>query len=280
MATYQQQPFNEYSSVSGGGFDNSQASAGKPNSAGGQTTATLTPVTIKQILEAKQFVQDGPYVVNNIELHNICFVGVVRNVVDHTANVNVTVEDGTGQLEFRQWSNDQKDIERASQGEKGEYNSEVSQQFQIGSYVKVFATLREFGGKMNIQYALVKPIENFNEVIAHHLSAIKCYALANGKLAHPTSAVGTGTSTGQESNAQSLFVQDNDFSNAKPATQRILDFCRDQCRDKDANTFSVHTKLIAQSLGMLEDDVRMHCQTLTEQGFIYPTFDENSYFTL
>ncbi|AEY96041.1 FADL176Wp [Eremothecium gossypii FDAG1] len=275
MATYQQ-PFNEFSTVTGGGFD-SQASAGRPGSTGGQSTATLTPVTIKQILEAKQQVQDGPYVVHSMELHNICFVGVVRNVVDNTANVNVTVEDGTGQIEFRQWSNDQKDMERASQGETAEYNSELSQQFQIGNYVKVFATLREFGGKMNIQYALVKPVENFNEVLAHHLAAIKCYALANGRLAPPAAPFNAAAGA---QGGQSLFVQDNDYNSAKPATQRILDFCRDQCKDKDANTFSVHTKFIAQSLSMLEDDVRMHCQTLTEQGFIYPTFDENSYFTL
>ncbi|AMD18603.1 HBL299Wp [Eremothecium sinecaudum] len=279
MASYQQQPFNEYSTVTGGGFDNSQASSGKPGSAGGQSTATLTPVTIKQILEARQLMQDGPYVVSNIELHNISFVGVVRNVVDHTANVSVTVEDGTGQIEFRQWSNDQKDMERASQGDNAVYDSEVSQQFQIGTYVKVFATLREFGGKMNIQYAIVKRVDNFNEVIAHHLSAMKCFAIANGKMSSPQSAANLDENS-ETLGGQSLFVQDNDFGNGKPVTQRILDFCRDQCRDKDANTFSVHTKLISQSLGMLEDDVRMHCQTLTEQGFIYPTFDENSYFTL
>lgn len=264
--------------MTGGGFDNSQSSGNKLGISGAQSSATLTPLTIKQILEARQLVQDGPYVVHNIELHNICFVGVVRNVVDHTANVNVTVEDGSGQIEFRQWSTDQRDIEQANQGDNAGYDSEVSQQFQIGTYVKVFATLREFGGKMNIQYALVRRIENFNEVIAHHLAAIKCYAIANEKMANPTTY--RGVTGDNKFGGQNLFIHDNEFDNAKPATQRILEFCREQCKDKDANIFSVHTKLISQSLNMLDEDVRMHCQTLTEQGFIYPTFDENSYFTL
>lgn len=260
--------------MSAGGFDHTDIDNSKPSSAGTQSTSTLVPITIKQILNAKQTIQDGPYTVNNLELNHICFVGVVRNVVDHTANITLTVEDGTGQIEFKKWSNDLQDLAQADHGENDTYSSQAAQEYQIGTYVKIFASLREFGGKMNIQFAVVKNIESFNQVISHHLEAMRCYAVANGLL--PSSS--NESQDGKSGNNQNLFVQDTE--EPKTNLEKILDFCRQQCAGKDSNSFSVHTKLISQSLGLLEDDVRMYCQTLTEQGFIYPTFDEFSYFTL
>lgn len=281
MATYQ--PYNEYSTVTGGGFDSSQNSNKAPNSAGSNSSSTLTPVTIKQITESKQLVQDGPFVIHNLELHHVSFVGVVRNVIDHTASINLTIEDGTGQIEVRKWSDDSGDIANASQPDENtnegnqNYNSQVAQLYQVGTYVKVFGALREFSGKKNVQYAVIKPVDSFNDVIAHHLAAIKCHAIANGKIQSETQH---GDKAFGQDQQQSLFVQDTSDGEPKTALQRILEFCKQQCKNKDANNFAVHTKLIAQSLGMIEDDVRMYCQTLTEQGFIYPTFDDCSYFVL
>lgn len=237
-------------------------------------------MTIKQVIESKQLVQDGPFVINNLELHHVSFVGVVRNVVDHTANINLTIEDGTGQIEVRKWSDESSDMANAAQQEEnqdGPYNSQVAQMYQVGTYVKVYGALREFSGKKNVQFAVIKPIESFNEVVAHHLEAMKWHAIANGLLESP--GIHASANIQQSGEQQSLFVQDN-ANDPKTALQRILDFCKQQCDGKDANDFAVHTKLISQSLGILEDDVRMYCQTLTEQGFIYPTFDDNSYFIL
>ncbi|BAP71910.1 replication factor A protein 2 [Kluyveromyces marxianus] len=224
---------------------------------------------------AKQHVQDGPYVFMNQELHHVSFVGVIRNVADNTSNVTLTVEDGTGQIEFRKWTNDSNDMSHASQGEPNdEYNSQVAQDYSVGKYIKVYASLREFSGKMNVQYAVVKKIETFNEVLAHHLEVMKAFATMNGTL----STGGAESSNTINADGNGLFVQDNEPP--KSATEKVLDFIRAQCAGKDSNSFSVQTKLIAQSLNMLEDDVRMYCQTLTEQGYIYPTFDEFTFFIL
>ncbi|SCU98718.1 LAFA_0G19768g1_1 [Lachancea sp. 'fantastica'] len=284
------QPYNEFSSVSGGGggggFENSQGNSSRPATGGG-SQSTLMPVTIKQVLESKQMVQDGPFVIQNLELHHVVFVGVVRNVVDKTSNITLTIEDGTGQIDVRQWTADPTDIANANeQGEKqeGSYSSQISQMYQVGKYVKVFGALREFSGKKNVQYAVVKPIESFNDVIAHHLSAMKCHAIANGSMQSPaypntdaTELTGTNQQPAQD---QSLFVQDNSAGDPKPALHKILEFCAAQCEGKDASNFAVHTKLIEQSLGITEADVKMYCQTLVDQGFIYPTFDDSSFFVL
>ncbi|CUS25005.1 LAQU0S23e00892g1_1 [Lachancea quebecensis] len=278
MATYQ--PYNEFSTVSGGGFDNSQSS-GRPNSGNGGSgsSSTLTPVTIKQVQESKQMVQDGPFVVNNLELHHVSFVGVVRNVVDNTSNINLTIEDGTGQIEVRKWSDDSNDMANAAQDEQPDAaeSSQVAQMYEVGTYVRVFGALREFSGKKNVQFAVIKPVENFNEVITHYLEAMKWHAIANGKLESPVNPQPNSEQAGEE---QNLFVQDNSASEPKTALHKILEFCTAQCEGKDASSFAVHTKLIAQSLALSEPDVKMFCQTLVDQGFIYPTFDDSSFFVL
>ena len=149
--------------------------------------------------------------------------------------------------------------------------------YEVGTYVKVFGALREFGGKKNVQFAVIKQVDNFNEVISHFLEAIKWHAIANGKF---ESAAYQQPANQQQGEEQNLFVQDNSANEPKTALHRILDFCSAQCEGKDASNFAVHTKLIAQSLGLAEPDVKMYCQTLIDQGFIYPTFDDSSFFVL
>ena len=240
---------------------------------------TLTPVTIKQILQSQQQVQDGPFVIDQQELFHVSFVGVVRNIVDETSNVRLTIEDGTGQIDVKKWSADPNDV-AASQDEnlKKNYSSQVAQQYHIGTYVKVFGALKEFGGKQHVQYALIKNIESFNEVITHHLEVIKWFTISNGKFS-PSKANADEQAT-TSNNGPSLFVRESDSHDTGNPLQRVLAFCREQCAGKDPNNFAVQVQLIAQSLNLDETTVRDCCTTLTEQGFIYPTINDSKFFAL
>lgn len=274
MATYQ--PYTEFSNVSGGGFETDRPGS-NDNGQNTNSVTTLTPVTIKQIVESRQNVQYGPFVSHGQELHHVCFVGVVRNITDHTSNIFLTLEDGTSQIEVRKWSDDTSDVAQANQeGASGTHSSQVAQQYKIGTYVKVFGALKEFGGKKNIQYAVIKSIESYNEVLAHHLETIKCHAIANRKM---KSSVDGGEN---DTDGQSLFVneQTNQGNRDEAPLQRILTFCREQCEGKDANSFAVPVPLISQTLNLEEEIVRNCCTTLIEQGFIYPTFDDDHFFAL
>lgn len=232
-------------------------------------------MTIKQILQSQQQVQDGPFIINGMELHHVCFVGVIRNITDETANIKVTVEDGTGQIDVKRWSQDAGDI-AASQDEelKKHHISNLAQQYQIGTYVKVFGALKEFNGDRKVQFALIKNIESFNEIITHHLEVIKCYATATGRFA------ASKTDSAKQDNAPSLFVKDTDSNDAGNPLQRILAFCRQQCVGKDPNNFAVPVPLIMQTLNLDETTVIDCCNTLTEQGFIYPTMNEREFFAM
>lgn len=291
MSTYQ--PYTEYSVAHGGGFETNHES--RTNTSDSSTTkmSTCVPVTIKQILESTQEIQDGPFVSHGQELLYVSFVGVIRNITDHTSNIVVTVEDGTGQLEVRKWSDNVNDINAASDSLDSNSNnnsnnqgsSQIAQQYQIGTYVKVHGALKDFGGKKNIQYSVITNINSFNEVLTHHLEAIKWHAIATGKLPNPSNQ-------SPDNNGQSLFVKDTDSSHninnsnnttnnsTANASNAILEFCRKECAGKDANQFAVPIQLMVQSLNLDEGVVRECCTTLTEQGFIYPTFDDDNYFAL
>lgn len=272
------QPYTEYSSVTGGGFDQGDSRPSSGDSAAGSRVSTLTPVTIKQILNSSQTIQDGPFVFQQQELHHVVFVGVVRNIADHTSNIFVTLEDGTGQIEVRKWSDETSDIASSQGGEAtAPGSSQVAQQFRIGSYVKVYGALKEFGGKKNIQYAVIKNIESYNDILAHHLDAIKWHSIATGKIPDP-SANGEATATGNSASTpgKSLFVSDTSADNP----QRVLAFCKEQCEGKDGSTFAVPLQLICQTLNLDENTARQCCTQLTEQGFVYPTLDDDHFFAL
>lgn len=276
MATYT--GYTEYSNNMSGGFD---ASDSRVQSSEGadvtNRTTSLTPVTIKQIQESKQLVQDGPFVLHGQELNHVCFVGVVRNIADHTSNIYLTIEDGTGQIEVRKWSDDSNDITGSQEdADSKPEGSQIAQQYTVGRYVKVYGALKEFGGKKNVQYAVIKNIISFNEVITHHLETIKCHAIATGKLKNAGTAI-----EASETSEKSLFVQDNTATGGSGDTlNQVLTFCQQKCQGQDANNFAIPIALISQSLNISEESARKCCATLMDQGYIYPTLDDDHYFAL
>ncbi|CAL9728038.1 replication factor A protein 2 [Monosporozyma unispora] len=288
MSTYQ--PYSEYSNNNSGGFETNNDSRPSTGDAPPKKS-TCTPVTIKQILESTQDLQDGSYFSHGHELLTVAFVGVVRNITDNTSNIMLTVEDGTGQIDIKKYSNNVQDLPDAGDMADSDPNnvgsSQLAQEYEIGTYVKIHGALREFTGKKNIQYSVITKIDSFNEVLTHHLEAIKWHAIALGKLPNPTNQEATGLNS---SNGQSLFVKDNETTTTASnnatsggsgeASDKILAFCRKECAGKDSNNFAVPIQLLAQHLSLDEETVRTCCTTLTEQGFLYPTFDDDNYFAL
>lgn len=285
MATYQ--PYQSYSDTTGGGFDVNASRSGTSDSQTVSKPNTLLPVTIKQIMTSIQDVQDGPFISHGLELHSVSFVGVVRSVADYTTNVVVTIEDGTGEMEVKVWSSNASTDPNEESGSDEVENesaktSPLAERFTVGEYVKCYGALKEFQNLRNIQYAIMKPIESFNEVIAHHLEAIKWQAKALGRFTSPEDDINihdTANSAGQ-----SLFVKDNDNvatnNSAGSPLDRIRKFIAEQCVNKDSNSFAVPVPLIVQTLNIDEETVRQCCNNLTDQGFIYPTFDENNFFSI
>lgn len=60
-------------------------------------------MTIRQILSAEHPHPDADFMLDGGEIQQLTFVAVVRNISRNATNVAYSVEDGTGQIEVRQW---------------------------------------------------------------------------------------------------------------------------------------------------------------------------------
>lgn len=136
-------------------------------------------------------------------------------------------------------------------------------------YVLVTGSVKEFGGKKNIQHATFREINDFNEVIYHQLSAIDAYFEAKGLLKKDSST---------QQNKEGLFVSNPSQSENKGSvSDRIFEFIQENTASMPEG---VPNQLVAQSLGLLVDDVILHCGKLTEDGKIYAGYDETGFLAI
>ncbi|KAI3403489.2 RFA2 [Candida oxycetoniae] len=234
----------------GGGFNNE----GESQSTKQQVRSSLTPVTIKQILEASQPKPDGDFIVNNVTLNMVSFIGVVRKLDGQGMSIVIMVEDGTGSIEVRKWVD--------------ENNSSIEQEMEkysgfLNKYVFIGGSLKTHMTKKSIQNAAISPIEDSNQIIYHHLSAID----------HHLKSQGVPKSSGSNT-SNSLFVKD-DSSNS--LVDKIFDFIREESKTMQEG---VPLQFIAQKLGIEQDVALKECNELIENGRVYLGYNDGGYIAI
>jgi hypothetical protein len=126
---------------------------------------SITPVTIKQILEAEK-ISDTEFSISNREVKDVCLIGAIHKITPGTNTLTYYVEDGTGALDVKEWfgnSDDNETIERK--------NSRV-----IGSYIRVVGMIKDFNEKKSVfTFNPVQIITNYNDITHHFLKTIVAY---------------------------------------------------------------------------------------------------------
>lgn len=248
--------FNNYED---GGFSHD---AGYSENADGQsqrqqTRTLLTPVTIRQINEAKQDIPDGEFLINNVSINMVSFVGVLRKVENQTSAILLTIEDGTGSVEVKKWIEEK----LGTAAEQTELYQEMENQ-----YVYVTGALKEFNQKKAIQQANVVLISDHNEVIYHMLYAISNHLESQGLL-----NVGAVKSEGNGLFVSSDVGTGNDNLDLHDKIMSVI--------SSQAPTMpeGVPVSWISKYLGVSSDSILEKCQFLAEQGKIYQGYDEGAY---
>lgn len=222
-----------------------------------QTRSSLSPVTIKQINDATQPVPDEEFVINNVSLNMISFVGIVRKVENLTSALTITIEDGTGSVDVRKWVD-----------EKLATATEDYERFLAleNHYVYVTGALKDFNQKKSVQHPTIREITDHNEVLYHMLYAISNHLEAQGLLSKT------------EPKKEGLFVLGLNGSGGK------LDVMDSIMATISSNTASmsegVPVSWISDNLGLSVDVVKEKCQYLSEQGKIYQGYDEGTYLSV
>ncbi|KAH3687899.1 hypothetical protein WICPIJ_001116 [Wickerhamomyces pijperi] len=266
MATYsdnynQTSYGGENNYTSGGGFDDNNTSSSQ--AARTQTKSSFTPVTIKQILDSTQSVQEGEFTSHGLELNMVSCVGVIRTLTEVSTRLQASVEDGTGTITLTLWP-------------KG--NDENSYKFLTeGEYYYFSGSVSDFSGKRTLQHCVARPIEDHNEIIYHHLSAIDIFLSSN--------AAGASGLANQLHQGNSLFVQESSNANSNvnsndssaPLIDRIYGIISDYTPTMPEG---VQISYIATTLGVPVEKVSEECIKLSEDAKIYFGFDENGLMSI
>lgn len=210
-----------------------------------QTRLSISPVTIKQIHDASQPVPDGDFVVNNVKLNMVSFVGVIRNVENNSSAITINVEDGTGSIDVKSW------IDKNGTASE-DYEKYAAME---NKYVYVTGALNDFNLKKGIQHATIREVATHNEVIYHFLYAISNHLDAQGV----------------KPEKKELFVPESggDDKIYVAITQNSA-----------LMPEGVPVTWLSSKLGMSVEAVKDQCQQLQDAGKIYQGYDEGSFLSV
>ncbi|KAF7593090.1 replication factor A protein 2 [Aspergillus hancockii] len=270
----------DYSSSSfgggGGGFmpETNSPSGGK--SADGNNT-TLRPITIKQALDATQPYPEADYQIDGADVGSICFVGQVRNISAQSTNITYKIDDGTGEIEVKQWVDSATvDTMDTEDGKAGTGKNQVV----ANGYAKVFGKLKTFGNKRFVGSHCVRPLTNINELHYHMLEAVAIHLFfTRGPVG---GAGGAGGAAGGAGGADAAMGGVDDYSAGRglpamsPVARRVYNLLKTEPQSNEG----LHAQLIAAKLSLPMPDVARAGDELLTAGVIFSTVDEQTWAIL
>ncbi|KAL4973272.1 hypothetical protein BDW66DRAFT_168766 [Aspergillus desertorum] len=261
----------------GGGFmpgETNSPSGGRPE---GNNT-TLRPVTIKQILDATQPYPEANYTIDGQDVSSIVFIGQVRNISTQATNVTYKLDDGTGEIEAKQWVTPSDDMDTTDDlGKEGKDRNGV----EINGYAKVFGKLKSlFGDRKVINTHCVRPLTDINELHFHFLEAAAVHLFhtkgapggvggATGKIGGGDAAMGGLDGAGGGGGGG--------FPPSMSATARRV---YNLLKTEPQNNEGLHAQFIAAKLGLPPPDVVRAGDELINAGMVFSTVDDQTWVIL
>ncbi|CAG8729194.1 7785_t:CDS:2, partial [Acaulospora morrowiae] len=263
-----------YSSYGAGGFmtPGGEGPVSRRDSEGRSSdrgAKTVRSVTIRQLLNCDSSHSDGEQLLDGKPLSLVTFVAKVHNISPKSALVDITVEDGTGFIEVKLFSNND------NLNEEQERIMNVPSDIKINSYIRASGTLKEFKSiKSFIAYS-IRPITDHNEISYHfievihtHLSLIKgnnnrmsqgSASTITGSVYDPSQVNKNNSNTGAFTSKLHKEVFDLVARNAdNEVGMKIDDICR----------------ALAFQYGS-DNNVRNAIDDLVSEGQLYNTSDDN-----
>ena len=259
----------DYGSVAPGGFLNT----GNQNSPGErkgkeQSFQTVTPLTLKMILESHQNVSDDSLSVDGKQISKVVVCGRVLSAHMHQTYNEYVLDDGTGVL------NIMKSEEEETKG--GE------ETIPENCYICVHGAIRSFEGQRKILAHFLRIIQDHNELNYHSVSVLFNHyqnlkgPLNDGSKLNHTSASTVNPSSGIfNQGIQNSFS--SDLGSALDMESKLVHdaFASDMITDTGLTVQTVADRL--KTRGFTVQKVRQICQSLMTNGFVYSTVDEDHF---
>ncbi|KAF2276265.1 replication protein A, subunit RPA32, partial [Westerdykella ornata] len=248
----------------GGGFIPGEGSQTTPGGRKDFSSDSLRPVTIKQILEAEPMGDE--FNIDGSKVTQITFVGKIMNISTQVTNVTYKLDDGTGGIEAKLWI----DADAAEQ-------NPLKARLVEGSYCRVFGKLKSFHDKKHVGAAIIRPVEDYNEVSYHLLEATVVHLYyTRGPLAGATSGGQvTGGAQQPEQTAGGSYGPPN-LAQASPTARRVYKYLSESPQTNEG----LHANVIAANLGVDMAVVARAGDELLQLGVIYTTVDDLTWAVL
>lgn len=283
------------SGASGGGFTNNND--GNFDGGGTQDTEkkrrsyddqTLIPVTISMAMKTRQNeVSDGDGTMvleDGRSLTLVKCIGAVRNVGSGTTTLDWLIEDGTGSIDVKEWTDDNDPVEV----------QEIKRSaLKEGIYVKVIGKVTEYNGKKQIVANSVRQISSGNE-LTHHLLDVM-YSAEQFKRAdiivapqpvtmdssmqhggYNSSSVASNHHE-QQSSGGIIIGNDHDGGREEDGIRDLVMQVMQKLHDENSETGTSVARILAELPNVSESDTRSALNSLSEEGNIYSTIDENMF---
>jgi len=215
---------------------------------------------VKQLHSAVQLQAEDSFSIDEHELNQVTFIGVILSPDSKMTNFSVLVNDGTGTIRVRVWmhSDDPATIEL------------MEKQWCEHTYVRVIGSLRSFNEQRSVVAYRMIPIDNFNELTYHHLEVI---------YVHLTRKYGTSPQVPIPSQQSDNFFQGNTHANTKNPLGNLTDQDRavlaafKEAPNNDSTGFSIATVCMRVRSMYTEAEVKKATEKLWNAGYLYSTID-------
>lgn len=240
-------------------------------------------MTIKQIIDATQSHPEASYQIDGADIGSVYCVGQVRNISTQSTNITYKIDDGTGEIEAKQWvdsttarMDDDMDVDGTTTKED---SAASKSKVELNGFVKVFGKLKVFGNKRFLGAHNVRPLTNLNELHTHFLEATAVHLFfqrgpppsANGGVdegfAKPGAKAGA-LEGGQDDHAAGARARI--LPPMSPAARRVYNLLKGLSKDDNG----LHAQYIAAELGLSSSDVVKAADELVSNTLIFSTVDD------
>ncbi|PYI11806.1 replication protein A, subunit RPA32 [Aspergillus sclerotiicarbonarius CBS 121057] len=247
------------------------------------TNATLRPITIKQALDAMQPYPEAPYQIDSAEVASVTFIGQVRNISSQSTNVTYKLDDGTGEIEAKQWI-DSMTADSMDTDDPNNSTSNNKNQVELNGYARVFGKLKSFGNKRFVGAHCVRPVKDINELHCHLLEASAVHLFFTRGPSNAQSGAGAegGGMKGGDSTMGGVGAAGDDYGAGKglpamsPVAKRVYHLLKTEPQSNEG----LHAQLIAAKLSLPMPDVARAGDELLTAGVIFSTVDEHTWAIL
>ncbi|KAG8856053.1 replication factor A protein 2 [Tulasnella sp. 330] len=260
--------YNTHGSGGGGGY--MHGSQGSPSGSPGgakKPSTSLRPVVCKQVLEATRVTGDNDVLIDGVEATQLTFVAQVLSVQIQSTTMVLKLDDGTGQVETRQW---------IEQGPNADIDQmKLNQGCIENRWVRVLGNLKHFSGKRHFAAQHVRPITDWHEIYFALLEALSVHLqYTKGPLASSTHGIQGHSMSDYTATSGGGRQQQDQWAHLPAMERKIVYYIINSAPPE----IGIHVSALTKGLGQVNAvEVSDALERLTEAGHIFNTIDEFHY---